>query len=389
MDSIFPPTHNADRIGSAEHRIGTAMPRDEPTKVGIIGAGWFGATIALELIDMGIDVRLFEARDEMFGGASGYNQNRLHLGFHYPRSYKTREQTRVGFRRFMQQFPQFSRAVPRNVYAVCEERSLIDFQTYLQVMEASGLRFQERPSEEFGLRNVEGCLTCGERRIETRLAKSWFETVLKDHANLNCPITHVRELADGVELNGERFDLVVNCSNQTYSANPKWSIIYEACLTLVYEGDPNHPALTLMDGPFFTIYPFEGNRFTVYSVTHTRKGRYSTAAEAQARLNSLTRADVDATRQTIEEEIQHHYPAFRDLFRFGEPHRSLRAIFPDRSDARPCLVSTESRVVQVMAGKIDAVFFAVDEVKRCLTKFCSPVRPVESAPTSRGYSRSA
>ena len=40
-------------------------------------------------------------KKDIFNGASGYNQNRLHLGFHYPRSKKTRIQSKVGFYKFI------------------------------------------------------------------------------------------------------------------------------------------------------------------------------------------------------------------------------------------------------------------------------------------------
>ena len=58
-------------------------------KIAIIGAGWFGCYIGYELIKSGYDIKIFEKEKNIFLGASGFNQNRLHLGFHYPRSYKT------------------------------------------------------------------------------------------------------------------------------------------------------------------------------------------------------------------------------------------------------------------------------------------------------------
>ena len=47
-------------------------------KIAIIGAGWFGCYIAYDLIRSGYDVNVFEKEKEIFLGASGFNQNRLH-----------------------------------------------------------------------------------------------------------------------------------------------------------------------------------------------------------------------------------------------------------------------------------------------------------------------
>ena len=51
----------------------------------VIGCGIFGAEIALKVSSMGLSVKVFEANDDILLGASMNNQNRLHLGFHYPR----------------------------------------------------------------------------------------------------------------------------------------------------------------------------------------------------------------------------------------------------------------------------------------------------------------
>ena len=43
-------------------------------------------------------------KEDIFLGASGYNQNRLHLGFHYPRDLKTAKQSLKGFNKFKNSF---------------------------------------------------------------------------------------------------------------------------------------------------------------------------------------------------------------------------------------------------------------------------------------------
>ena len=54
------------------------------------------------------NVHLFEKEKGIFLGASGNNQNRLHLGYHYPRSYITREQSKKCFKEFVKKYPTFS-----------------------------------------------------------------------------------------------------------------------------------------------------------------------------------------------------------------------------------------------------------------------------------------
>ena len=62
----------------------------------------------------------WESKSEIIR-ASGNNQNRLHLGYHYPRSYVTREQSRNCFDKFKKFYPKF---YPRkkNYQALRKER---------------------------------------------------------------------------------------------------------------------------------------------------------------------------------------------------------------------------------------------------------------------------
>jgi len=111
--------------------------------VAIIGAGWYGCHIALSLRGLGLDVTVFDQNDRAMHEASGNNQFRLHLGFHYPRHHGTRAQSRDGFMRFVERYPQLSREVNENIYAVPREDSLVDFATYRLIMTSSGIDFRE------------------------------------------------------------------------------------------------------------------------------------------------------------------------------------------------------------------------------------------------------
>ena len=54
----------------------------------VVGAGLFGVTAALEL-SRKARVLLVDAAPDILTGASFINQNRIHAGFHYPRSFAT------------------------------------------------------------------------------------------------------------------------------------------------------------------------------------------------------------------------------------------------------------------------------------------------------------
>ena len=56
----------------------------------IIGSGWYGLHILKYLKENFnyLNIILLEKNNDIFQNSSNYNQNRLHLGYHYPRSLK-------------------------------------------------------------------------------------------------------------------------------------------------------------------------------------------------------------------------------------------------------------------------------------------------------------
>jgi len=72
--------------------------------VGVIGAGIFGVTAALELDAAGADVTLYEQRPDILTGTTARNFFRLHRGYHYPRDPQTARQARDGYSSFTSMF---------------------------------------------------------------------------------------------------------------------------------------------------------------------------------------------------------------------------------------------------------------------------------------------
>jgi len=105
-------------------------------RIAIVGAGWYGCHIAKALLDVQADVTVFEKEDGIFRGASYNNQSRLHLGFHYPRCSYTRDESITSYNLFMGKYSGFTRHVTNNIYAIAEDKSLIDWMTYRDIMMA-------------------------------------------------------------------------------------------------------------------------------------------------------------------------------------------------------------------------------------------------------------
>ena len=89
-------------------------------RIAIIGAGWNGCHLALELTKAGHDITLLEKRPMIFSGCSGIFGIRLHRGPHYPRSKSTRKGCHADFERFCKTYPEIVKHPRDSIYAYGE-----------------------------------------------------------------------------------------------------------------------------------------------------------------------------------------------------------------------------------------------------------------------------
>jgi hypothetical protein len=341
----------------------------------IIGGGWYGCHIAASFRALGFEVTLFERNGRLLHEASGNNQFRLHLGFHYPRHYGTRMQSRDGFSRFVERYPALSRQVTDNLYAVPKGDSLIDFLTYRIIMTASGIEFTELAGVPDELDQVEGCLRTNERVLLTSQARQHFTERLDGHVVLDHAVTHIDNRADHVRVDGVRYDFVVDAT-WGHQHRPPIDLYYEPTLLLYYEARHAHPAVTLVDGPLCSVYPTEDPKiFTLSSVPLTPLGRCSTAAEARAIAASVDGATVAGKAAAMQAQIVRYVPGFSDVFRLMGPQFSVKTKPTGLYDDRSCHVYRDGRLFSVMSGKIDTIFFAVERIL-ALIEAVPDTRPV-------------
>jgi hypothetical protein len=328
----------------------------------IIGGGWYGCHIASSLRALGFGVRVFEHQHRLLHMSSGNNQFRLHLGFHYPRHYGTRMQSREGFSRFVERYPGLTRAVPENFYAVPRGDSLIDFLTYKLIMTSSGIEFTEVYDCPPVLTNIEGCLNAPERVLLIDRARRYFGDRLNGHLELGHRVTSIEEDDHGVVVDGDRYDFLIDATWGHFT-RPPIDLFYEPTLLLYYEGDPNFPAITMVDGPLCSVYPTEDpGLYTLSSVPNTPLGRYTSGAAATAALNAVDSELIAQKVARMEEQVLRYVPGFRDTFRFVGPQLAIKTKPAGSFDDRSCYVFKTGRVFSVMSGKIDTIFFAVERI---------------------------
>lgn len=337
-------------------------------KVAVVGAGWYGCHISLVLLERGHEVVLFEQSGGVFTGASGHNQNRLHLGFHYPRSGRTCQQILSTHQRFMGRYSHLVTSIHENIYAIADD-SLIDYLAYQNVYRGK-VPYQEVDPKCFGLNHIEGAIRCQECLLLTDNCSEFFYSHLNHVLRLDTPVLTIDNKSSGVFINGERFDYCFVCTyNQAWPG--KTPTVYEVALMLVYEKIGLCPvgALTVMDGPYFSLFPYRDNLYTLSSVRNTPY----LASEDIGIVKAATKIEplqLAVCREKFEGEINRYTDWFSTSFRYLSYLVSVKTKpVADGSANREFHYETDERVCRLYSGKINNVIKAEDVATQVLATY--------------------
>ena len=122
-------------------------------KVAVIGGGFYGIMAALEASTHKNvkEIHIFEKNKNLMQAAGKFNQARLHLGFHYPRSAETICQSKAGFNLYEKRFPRVTRAIEKNIYVIRED-GLVSISEYLNIMRKNKISFENINISESGFK---------------------------------------------------------------------------------------------------------------------------------------------------------------------------------------------------------------------------------------------
>jgi len=169
------------------------------------------------------------------------------------------------------------------------------------------------------------------------------------------------------ECNKE-YDLILNC---TYNAlTPIPCSHYELFVTLLYRIDsPELFAYTVMDGPFFSIYPYDiTNRiYTVTSVVHgpIYKGTDTTY--------TLTESGLSSVRSKMNAQLLNYIPSWNEQATYVDYYTSWKTKHVSTTDDRSLRHSVDDRVVTFYGGKITGIFHAEKLLNTILDKHIKTV----------------
>ena len=366
--------------------------------IAIIGAGWTGCHLALELAKDGHRITLFDKGNDILSGVSGSFGIRLHRGPHYPRSGKTRESCHASFSKFSKAYPNLVVGLDESLYGhgasdALGQSSKVSSSAFRSVCYETAECCEVNPqtacmanvTAAFDLK--EPCVAIGARLrtdLNERLASSFVDV------RLSSEITRIRSENGDIILStptcrSVHFDKVVNATgyqsllpavleeHQPLTAE----VYYQVCLGLTYiDQSPSAKPISkiIMDGWFPCLMPMitdDEQPQRKYLVTH---GCYTTMTsfrkpdKAKAMLQSLTDEFVQScVRTPTEKEMTRFWPEFTHRFKYVGWRGVVQAKLKTRSEFRSAVTFEHDGIIYVFPGKISNVFDAYDETQALLS----------------------
>lgn len=363
----------------------------------IIGAGMYGLYAALFCAKKKEKVLVLEKDSECFGRATYINQARVHMGYHYPRSYSTAIKSAGYFERFNKDYGFSVLEDFDQIYATSSNFSWTNADEFRKFCKSANIVCEDvATSKYFKDGMCDGAFLTKEYTYDAKILGEYFLKEISKYKNVtikyNVKIT-------GINKNQEAYEVVTEKDtyktgyllNATYSGVNEilnmlklepFKIKYELCeiiLCKVSEKFKN-VGITVMDGPFFSIMPFGKTGY--HSLTSVTFTPHKTCYENLPMFDCQKKSKGYCSKENLGNcnkciaKPESAWPYMSNLARkylkdeYGfEYVKSLFSMKPilkasEIDDSRPTVIKTFTKnptFVSVLSGKINTVY-DLDEV---------------------------
>lgn len=364
----------------------------------IIGAGIYGLYAALFCAKKGEKVVVLEKESEPFKRATYINQARVHMGYHYPRSYSTAIKSAGYFERFNKDYDFSILSDFNQVYATSTNFSWTNAEQFRKFCNSVNIMCDEVPTSKYFNNDMcDGAFLTKEYTYDAQILKKYFLDEISQYSNVeikfNTNIDKINKLEDVYEIITDKKEIYTSgyVLNATYAGinqilnklgYENFKIKYELCEIILcsVSEELKDVGITVMDGPFFSIMPFGKTGYhSLTSVTFTpHKTSYDNVPifKCQEKSKGFCTKDNLGNCNKCPAKPESAWDYMSNLarkylkseygFKYEKSLYSMKPILKasEIDDSRPTVIkqfSTSPTFISVLSGKINTIY-DLDEV---------------------------
>lgn len=360
----------------------------------IIGAGIYGLYSA-DILSRNCKkskILIIEKDKEPFSRASYVNQARLHNGYHYPRSLHTAIKCSHYFDRFIDDFKFSIVSDYKKIYAISQKFGMSTPSNFERFCDNANIPYRRINELEFFNKNVvDSCYETKEYTIDTLKIKKYYIEKLINNKNIKFMYN---DYIKNVDIDNDYFSIELNSNlniktgfviNVSYaSLNSVLKIFNLETLKMKFELAEMvlcHPSnslrgygITVMDGPFFSIMPFDSEG--VYSLSAVRytphQSCLSELPNFKCQYNSKTCSGLfldncNLCKVKPKTAWMHMYQLSKKYLKkeflptFKESIFAIKALMQSSStsDSRPVIIKEnlkKPKFISVLGGKLNTIY---------------------------------
>lgn len=367
----------------------------------ILGAGLYGLYAALFCGKQGEKVVVLEYDDDAFERATYINQARVHMGYHYPRSYSTAIKSAHYFNRFNDDYSFCVHSEFDKIYATSNNFSWTNADQFRKFCTNAQIQCKNvDPSIYFNAGMCDGAFITKEYTYDSNILKKYLlEQIAKcskveirygtrinyikqNETNFEISISNEEKISTDFLLNAtyaSSNQIIAKIDNKVYEP---FKIKYELCEIILCKVNKNlhDVGITVMDGPFFSIMPFGKTGYhSLTAVTFTPHVTcYKSLPEFECQkksngycsMNQLGNCNYCVAKPTSAwvymSNMAKKYLTEDYKFEYVKSLFSMKPILQasEIDDSRPTVIkelSDSPRFISVLSGKINTVY-DLDEV---------------------------
>jgi hypothetical protein len=241
-------------------------------KIAIVGAGFFGLSIAF-FLNRKFDITVFEKKTDILTGASRANQLRFHLGYHYPRSIKTLKEIQTMNKSFIKFYGKDVFGKTYNYYGIAKKNSKTNFDKYIKFLKKNRLYFKIIKNKNFSDK-VSGSILSREMNLNYYRIKNKIKKIIKENK------IKIRLNTKFSKKDLSFYDKIIICcydkNNKVLTElgrKPKKKYKFELVEKIIIKL-PNkfkNQSFMVLDGKFVSLDPYLGTKYHLLSdVKHSK-----------------------------------------------------------------------------------------------------------------------